>query len=212
MNFNRQLPDECCVNERVSMNQKNNQRFQETDKRIREYFVGALMEKEISKITVNEICKGVGINRSSFYLHYQDVYALLEAVCYDVGKDMFEDFGKIGNESQLYFSEPYLLVVLKHVKKHAVLYKAYIEHVGMAPIEKGYQTLLEEIFKPYFRRLGIQSEHQMEYHFIFAQNGFFAVLRLWMHYGCVETPEEMAKIILQSMATMPEDLPGMTGI
>ncbi|MBQ2667427.1 MAG: TetR/AcrR family transcriptional regulator [Clostridia bacterium] len=194
------------------MNQKKNQRFQETDQRIRAYFIQALEEKEISKITVREICEAVGINRSSFYLHYPDVYALLEAMCNEVGKELFEDFGKLGEEVKVYFSEPYLLVILRHVQKHAVLYKAYIGHVGMAPIEKGYQILLEEVFKPYFRRLGIQSERRMEYHFYFVQHGFFSVLERWMHYGCAEPPEEMAQIILQTMAPIPTDLPVMDGL
>ena len=193
------------------MNQKNNQRFQETDKAIRDFFVDRLQEKKISQITVREICEGVGINRSSFYLHYVDVYALLEAIGYEVGKEMFEDFGKAAEKSNLYFSEEYLLIVLRHVRKHAVIYGAYVENAGMASIEKGYQILFTEIFKPYFRKLGIQSEHRMEYHFEFVKNGFFAVLRRWLQYNCEETPEEMAQIIMQTLGPIPENLPGMGG-
>lgn len=194
------------------MNQKNNQRFQETDKRIRDFFVKSLVEKNIGQITVREICEGVRINRSSFYLHYQDVFALLEAVYREIGKEMFEDILNAKIDSQIYFSEPYLLVILKHVKKHAVLYRAYIENVGMVSIEKGYQILFEEIFKPYFRRLGIESEHRMEYYFQFVKAGFFAVIGQWMRYDCEESPEEMAEIIMQTIAPIPEGLPGMGDI
>ncbi len=194
------------------MNQKNNQRFQETDNRIRACFVKQLTEKDISKITVNEMCKAVGINRSSFYLHYQDIYALLEAVCMEVGKEMFEEFSTAALESQMYFSKPYLLIILRHMKKHVALYRAYIRHVGMSSIEKGYQTLFEEIFKPYFRRLGIESERRMEYHFVFVKTGFIAVLQQWLHYDCPETPEELAEIIMQTIAPVPADLPDMRGI
>ena len=47
------------------MNQKNNQRFQETDRRIREYFLSALSERELSKITVQEIRTSVSTARRS---------------------------------------------------------------------------------------------------------------------------------------------------
>ena len=194
------------------MNQKNNQRFQETDQRIREYFVTALEEKEISKITVREICEAVGINRSSFYLHYQDVYALLETICNEIGKELFDDFGQINDESGLYFSGEYLLAILRHVKKHYRIYRAYISNVGMSRIDRGYQILFEDVFKPYFRKLGIESEHRMEYHFAYVKAGFFAVLGKWVQYDCVETPEELAEIIKQSMPPIPENLPGMNGI
>ena len=194
------------------MNQRNNQRFQETDQRIREYFVKALEEKEISKITVREICEAVGINRSSFYLHYQDVYALLEALCNEVGKELFEDFAEVHDEAQHYFSGPYLLVLVRHVKKHYKLYRAYVSNVGMAQIDKGYQILLEDVFKPYFRKLGIESEHEMEYRFMYVKAGFFAALGQWMRYDCAESPEVFAEIIKQSMPPIPEDLPGIDGI
>ena len=194
------------------MNQRNNQRFQETDRRIRAYFVQALEEKEIGKITVREICEAVGINRSSFYLHYPDVYALLETLCREIGAELFEDFAKAAEHSQQYFSDAYLLVLLQHVRRHYKLYRAYIANVGMAQIDQGYQMLFEDIFKPYFRRLGMESERKMEYYFVYVKAGFVAVLSKWMQYGCAESPEEVAQIIRQSMPLLPEDLPAMTGL
>lgn len=194
------------------MNQKNNQRFQETDQRIREYFMKVLEEKEISKITVREICEAVGINRSSFYLHYPDVYALLDRICEETVKKMLEDINSAGIESRLYFSEPYLTVVLKHVREHSALYRAYTANVGMDKIEKGMNSLFEGLFKPYFQKLGMVSEHEMIYYFTFATTGFMAVLQQWLRYGCIESPEEMTRIIMQSVAPIPEGLPGMDGI
>ncbi|MBP3703929.1 MAG: TetR/AcrR family transcriptional regulator [Clostridia bacterium] len=194
------------------MNQKNNQRFQETDRRIREYFAAALAERDIGRITVNEICQGVGINRSSFYLHYQDVYALLDAVMEEIGRELFVDFDQAAAQAENYFSDEYLIVILRHTKKHAALYRAYIAHVGMGEIEKGYQSLFEGLIKPYLRRLGIESEREMEYYFSFVQAGFFAVMGKWISYGCAETPEEMVRIIRHVMAPIPEGLPEMAGL
>jgi AcrR family transcriptional regulator len=195
-----------------AMNQKNNQRFQETDRLIRAYFLRALEEKEISKISVREICEAVGINRSSFYLHYQDVYALLEALCNEVGKELFEDFAEVHDEAQHYFSGPYLLVLLRHVKKHYKLYRAYVANVGMTQIDLGYQALFESVFKPYFKKLGMTSEHHMEYHFVYVKAGFFAVLGKWMQYDCAESPKALAEIIKKSMPPIPDGLPDMNGI
>lgn len=189
------------------MNQKNNLRFQETDKKIRDYFLSALSDREISKITVQEICAHVGINRSSFYLHYKDVYDLLEAMSYEMGKAVMEDIARAEIDSPYFFSGEYLLVILQHVQRNAVFYRAYFSNVGMAGIEKVYQTLLETVFKPYFRQLGMKSEHKIEYIFSFIKAGFFAVLRQWLLYDCAETPEEMVHLIQQITAPIPEGLP-----
>lgn len=198
--------------EERAMNQKKNQRFQETDNRICSCFIELLSRKEMSRITVNEICGSIGINRSSFYLHYADVYALLAKVMEGAVKEMLADFTDIAEDNRMYFSRPYLLVLLRHVKKDAVLYRAYLEHVGMAEIEKGYQSLFSGLFRPYFRMLGMESEHVMEYYFTFATNGFTAVLRKWLSYGCEESIEDIADIILRSMAPIPEGLPDMSDI
>ena len=189
------------------MNQKNNQRFQETDRRIREYFLSALSERELSKITVQEICAHVGINRSSFYLHYKDVYDLLDAMSYEVRQAALQDIERAQIQSPYFFSEEYALVTLRHVRENAVFYRAYLSSVGMAKTEKDFQTLFEEIFKPYFRQLGMESEHQMEYLFSFVKAGFLAVVRQWLLYDCAETPEEMVRLIRQVTAPIPEGLP-----
>ena len=189
------------------MNQKNNLRFQEMDRKIREYFLSALSEREPDKITVQEICAHVGINRSSFYLHYRDVYDLLETMSHAAGKAVMEEIERAEIRSPYILSGDYLVVILRHVLRNAVFYRAYFSSVGMAGVEKGYQTLFETVFKPYFRQLGMESEHQMEYIFSFVKAGFFAVVRQWLLYGCAEAPEEMARLILQVTAPIPEGLP-----
>ena len=47
---------------------------------IRKEFTQLLKEKPVQSITVRELCERTGINRSTFYNHYQDVYDLLEQI------------------------------------------------------------------------------------------------------------------------------------
>ena len=69
------------------------------------------------------------------------------------------------------FSEAYVAATLREAKRDRAFYRAYFEKFGTAELEKGYQTLFENVFKPFFRRLGIESEHCMEYHFEFVKAG-----------------------------------------
>ena len=48
-------------------------------------FVQSLKQKEIEHITITSLCETIDINRTTFYLHYNDIYALLE----DVENDFF---------------------------------------------------------------------------------------------------------------------------
>lgn len=162
--------------------------------------------KKTNQISVREICEATGINCSSFYLHYADIPALITAI---VGEKWTESVERIHEEMHgdpNIFSEAYVAATLREAKRDRAFYRAYFEKFGTAELEKGYQTLFENVFKPFFRRLGIESEHCMEYHFEFVKAGYFAVTRKWLLYGCPETPEEMAKIIKRSMAAIPDDL------
>ena len=51
-----------------------------TKKAIKETFIELLDERPLNKITVKDIVEACGINRNSFYYHYQDLPALLEEV------------------------------------------------------------------------------------------------------------------------------------
>ena len=47
-----------------------------TKKAIKETFIALLEERPLSDITVKDIVGKCGINRNSFYYHYQDIPAL----------------------------------------------------------------------------------------------------------------------------------------
>lgn len=73
-------------------------RFQFTEKVIRETYLEMLAEMPAHKISVTDLCKRADLNRSTFYLHYQDCVALLDALGSELAdricariSDMFRD-------------------------------------------------------------------------------------------------------------------------
>ena len=65
-----------------------------TKKAIKDSFWKLLNEQPLSQISVREIVEECGINRNSFYYHFQDVYALLEWLFLEEGKRVLE--GNVG--------------------------------------------------------------------------------------------------------------------
>ena len=66
------------------MNTKNNKRHQETIDNINKAFITLLQDKQLSEITVSDICKAANINRSTFYEKYEDISALANAIARDL--------------------------------------------------------------------------------------------------------------------------------
>ena len=54
--------------------------YARTDRDITEAFLSLLQEKSFEKITVSELIERAMVNRSTFYQHYVDKYAVLEAL------------------------------------------------------------------------------------------------------------------------------------
>ena len=99
------------------MNTKKNERFAETDRRIRKAFTKMVLNKKTNQISVREICEATGINRSSFYLHYADIPALLTAI---VGEKWTESVERIHEEMHgdpNIFSEAYVAATLREAKR-----------------------------------------------------------------------------------------------
>ena len=55
-------------------------RIQKTEQAIRNAFIELRTKKPLEKITVKELCALALINKSTFYAHYEDMYALSEAM------------------------------------------------------------------------------------------------------------------------------------
>ena len=64
----------------IQKNKKNDLRIQKTEQAIRNAFIELRAKKPLEKITVKELCELALINKSTFYTHYEDIYALSEAI------------------------------------------------------------------------------------------------------------------------------------
>ena len=59
------------------MNTKNNQRFQETERRMEACMLELMKHYEFEKITVKKICEKAQVNRSTFYAHFIDIFDII---------------------------------------------------------------------------------------------------------------------------------------
>ena len=63
-----------------SRNTESDVRYKAAEEKIRTAFYELLKEEGFQKVTVRMIVDRAGVNRSTFYLHYQDKYDLLESI------------------------------------------------------------------------------------------------------------------------------------
>lgn len=66
-----------------------------TQKAIKETFIQLLEERPLSEITVKDIVETCGINRNSFYYHFQDLPALLEEIIKEEADAVIEKYSSV---------------------------------------------------------------------------------------------------------------------
>ena len=59
------------------MKEKTDRRIRKTKAQLRAGLAKLMQEKSIKEITVKELVEEVDINRSTFYLHYTDIFNML---------------------------------------------------------------------------------------------------------------------------------------
>lgn len=166
------------------MNTKNNKRRRESRDKIEKVFVELLQTRELGAITVTDICKLTGLNRSTFYANYQDVYQLADTVRESLENNLAELYQ---DEMEKGYNSNDFLRLFRHIKENQLFYETYFKlgYDNQYKIMKYDRELAKEHFDNRF----------LEYHMEFFKGGITTIVKMWLKDGCRETPEEMDEII-----------------
>lgn len=167
------------------MNVKNNKRRRESREKIERAFVEMLQSREIKEITVSDIIKNTGLNRSTFYANYIDIFDLA-----DKTRERLEsEFTNLFAEYDYFNRRDGALKMFIHIKENQIFYKTYFK---LCYDEKH----LISVYDP--KRAEVeQMDSNIRYHIEFFRNGLNAIIKLWLANGCKESPEEMAEVLKQ---------------
>ena len=165
------------------MNTKNNKRRRDSVEKIEKAFIGLLQERELKEITVSDLIKQTGLNRSTFYANFMDIYDLADKM----REKLENDFSALFAEYDYFNEEGGALKMFTHIKKNPIFYKTYFKLC--------YEDQhLVTIYDP--RRAELELDNvAIRYHIEFFRNGLNAIIKMWLAGGCKESPEEMAEVI-----------------
>ena len=87
-----------------------------------------LLQKPITKITINDITEDCGINRMTFYYHFKDIYDLVEWSCEEDARKAIEGNKTYGTWEQGFLNvfyavrenKPFILNVYRHVSREQI--------------------------------------------------------------------------------------------
>ena len=177
-----------------------------------EAFLSILEKKDLEYITVKEICSAAGVNRSTFYLHYETIDDLLEESAQHINdsflsymdKEPKNIIGSIDNaeKEKLYFlNDEYLLPYLNFTKEHKRLFYTIINNPVSLKMDISYSLMFRHIFNPILERFGIPEENR-EYMMAFYIHGMMAIVTEWLKSDCKEPAEKISAIMRSCVGTV----------
>lgn len=121
-----------------------------------EALINLLENKEYEFISITEICKKAGVNRATFYLHYNNMDDLLEETITFVNKKFISSFSKttlantsikeLSIEEKMFITPEYLIPLLLYVKKNSKILKLYKKIPNLFKTDQTYNKFKIDFF------------------------------------------------------------------
>ena len=181
-------------------------KFQNTANKMGGAFITLLESKEFADITIMDICKAAGVNRSTFYAHYENTYDLLKQafdgmIAGFLGECDFGDTVDITDlrgvsPDELNFVTPqYLLPYLDYIRKHKRLYKIYNENAHAFEASKMDDFMIENVFAPIYAKHGVTDKKLIFYMQKYFLKGLEAIINEWVKNDCEDDIRFVCEII-----------------
>lgn len=187
---------------------KSESKYYNTACLMNEALILLLEKKDYSFITVKEICEKAGVNRSTFYLHYQNVDDLLSECIEYVGSKIQKKFNdKIMDKGIIRTSKlqdlvlitpNYLLPYLEFLKENKAIYKIAYSQPNVFKEKTVVNHLYKNIFEPILDRFSVPKTEQ-KYMLSFYLSGLGAIMIDWIKNDCKEDPMIIIDIIMKCL-------------
>ena len=167
--------------------------------------ISLLKKKPFDYITISEICKTAGVNRSTFYLHYETVGDLLEETTRYLLDDFLSYFS-IDTQAvalnltncelnELFFvSDKYLTPYFSYIKDHKEVFGTALLHNKTLGFEDVYKRMFDNIFNPILDRFHYPQSDR-PYVMMYYLNGINAIVSEWLKNKCDKSIEEISEIV-----------------
>jgi len=169
---------------------ESNQRVAVTKRMLQEGLIRLLKDRPLDKISITELCREAGINRTTFYRHYEWPRDILTEMQNDFLAGIFDRFQKpmsVGNVESLFL----------YLAEHAQLVKLFFQYNS----DTDWMELFTRIYacfpsKQIIKAFQNINEIHAEMLFTYLSGGAYFLARKWIMDDMPIPPKEIAAVVL----------------
>lgn len=184
------------------MEEISDERYSIADEAIYDAFFLILKEKELDKITVTDIIKKAGIVRSTFYNHFENIPALINAIEDKTINEIFNLMESFHAENDHDICKSYFLALCNYTMKNR-----YLADILKSPRENNFFEKTMTMFHDYVRHITnsvMPSKHsKQEFSYMVAGSigSTLGVLHKWSRENFEVPAEAVAEFMTQTFMT-----------
>lgn len=177
--------------------EKENQRVRLTKRLLKESLMKLMEKKEISRISVSELCADAGINRTTFYNHYGSQFDVLEEMGHDLAEQI-KFFGQEHNKNSGWALDKQVEEICTYLKTHRKEAVLIFENFTAD------SEIVEEIFKNRVTCMSDYKDSVQQFDAAtqsllnkFMLNGIYSLIRYWLIEDVNKSPADIGALALQ---------------
>lgn len=185
---------------------KNKSKYFNTAVKMDQALVLLLEKKDFEYITIKEICQTAGVNRSTFYLHYDNTADLLKETTQYITDSFFSYFSKdmqsaaykieSCNLNDLMFISPeYLTPYFTFIKENQRVFLTSLKQFDSMCFKNVFDNLFKGIFNPVLIRFGVPEKERI-YILKFYLMGITAIVMEWLENSCADSIEFISRLVI----------------
>ncbi len=194
----------CRVNKKIMG--KAETKYNNTALKMHQALFDLLETNDFQQITIKQITEKAGVNRCTFYAHYENTYDLLEDTQKTFIQNFFSNYDEFGlqahqvknlsKEESNFITVEYLLPYLSFVKENKKIYKVYMKNLSVFKSEEVFQSLLKHVFIPVYEKNGITDKTIITYLANYYLMGITSIIMRWLERDCVDDIRLICEIIM----------------
>lgn len=176
---------------------KDDRRVKYTKMVLKESFIKILEKKDISQISIKEICEVADINRATFYAHYSDQYDLLRKIedelLDNINTHLAEFDQKNSNIDVILTAEK----IFEYLKENAKQCKLLLSERGDFSFQKKIMILVYEKIITEITDNNMITKEDAEYVYSFTITGCVGIVQKWLDEDMKKSAHFMAEMVIK---------------
>lgn len=175
--------------------EKIHQKIRNTKKALAKSLIKLLQEKPVTKIDLSELCKNANLNRTTFYNHYNSIYALLDEMVSEFFKNVKKYLAdSIDEKSENTAAK--IALMLKYLKQNrdfvrTIMNNNLYEEISNKLISFDFVSNLLNTNIKYRQNIYINDA----YYIGFIISGWYAVIKRWVNEDCDLDENTLARLL-----------------